>query len=78
MGDLVNFKRNLIRRKTDSRKFESEHSRRLQLEKELCHSKLVLKETTLHQQFIQCQLNKTQAELKNVNEVNKTLLSSNK
>lgn len=59
-------------------KVESEKSKRLQLQEELCHSKLILNETTLHQQFLQNQLNVTQTELRKIHEENKSLLLTNK
>ena len=63
-------------------KIQSEHLKRLQLEEEPSHSKLVLKETTLHHQFqnqqLVCHLNKTQTELKKAHKENKFFLLSNK
>ena len=88
--NVENFKKELAKEKKEfatekkvmEEKVQSEHLKRLQLEEELSHSKLVLKETTLHHQFqnqqLVCQLNTTQTELKKAHEENKALLLSNK
>ena len=82
--NVDNFKKELAKEKEIAKektiteeKIQAEHSKRLRLEEELTHSKLVLKETNLHHQFIQSQLNSAQAELK-TQEENKALVQSNK